>query len=140
MRAIAQGQTDADVFAGYGEMLVLGTNGIVGLAGVRAAFASALQRDAKNEVARYYDALADAQAGDSKRAIASWQGLAADLPEDLLMREAIGKQVADAASTAGSRRRRCPKASPPPRPRQAPMHPRPARPARPRPRSRRRRT
>jgi cytochrome c-type biogenesis protein CcmH len=99
-RAIAQGQTDADVFAGYGEMLVLGTNGIVGPP-ARAAFASALQRDAKNEVARYYDALADAQAGDSKRAIASWQGLAADLPEDSPMREAIGKQVADAASTAG---------------------------------------
>jgi cytochrome c-type biogenesis protein CcmH len=98
--AIAQGQTDPDVYAGYGEMLVLQTDGIVGPP-ARAAFASALQRDAKNEVARYYDALADAQAGESKRAIATWQALAADLPEDSPMRDAIGKQVADAASTAG---------------------------------------
>ena len=62
-RAIALGQTDADVYAGYGEMLVLGTDGIVGPP-ARAAFASALQRDAKNDVARYYTALADAQAGE----------------------------------------------------------------------------
>jgi cytochrome c-type biogenesis protein CcmH len=99
-RAIAQGQTDADVYAGYGEMLVLQTDGIVGPP-ARAAFASALQHDAKNDVARYYDALADAQSGESKRAIATWLALVADLPEDSPMREAIGKQVADAASTAG---------------------------------------
>jgi cytochrome c-type biogenesis protein CcmH len=99
-RAIAQGQTDADVFAGYGEMLVLGTDGIVGPP-ARAAFASALQRDGKNDVARYYTALADAQAGESRRAIAGWQALAADIPDDSPMREAIGRQVADAASTAG---------------------------------------
>jgi cytochrome c-type biogenesis protein CcmH len=83
--AIAQGQTNPDVYAGYGEMLVLQTDGIVGPP-ARAAFASALQRDAKNEVARYYDALADAQSGESKRAIATWQALAADLPEDSPMR------------------------------------------------------
>jgi cytochrome c-type biogenesis protein CcmH len=99
-RAIAQGQTDADVFAGYGEMLVLGTDGIVGPP-ARAAFASALQHDGKNDVARYYTALADAQAGESRRAIAGWQALAADIPDDSPMREAIGRQVADAASTAG---------------------------------------
>jgi cytochrome c-type biogenesis protein CcmH len=98
--AIAQGQTDADVFAGYGEMLVLGTDGIVGPP-ARAAFTSALQRDGKNDVARYYTALADAQAGESRRAIAGWQALAADIPDDSPMREAIGRQVADAASTAG---------------------------------------
>jgi cytochrome c-type biogenesis protein CcmH len=98
--AIAQGQTDAAVFAAYGEMLVLGTDGIVGPP-ARAAFASALQRDAKNEVARYYDALADAQSGESKRAIATWLALAADLPDDSPMREAVARQVANAASAAG---------------------------------------
>ena len=99
-RAIALGQTDADVYAGYGEMLVLGTDGIVGPP-ARAAFASALQRDAKNDVARYYTALADAQAGESRRAIAAWQALAADIPEDLPMRDALGQRIADAASAAG---------------------------------------
>ena len=98
--AIALGQTDADVYAGYGEMLALGTDGIVGPP-ARAAFESALQRDAKNDVARYYVALADAQAGESRRAIAAWQALAADIPEDSPMREAIGQRIADAATAAG---------------------------------------
>ncbi len=98
--AIALGQTDADVYAGYGEMLVLGTDGIVGPP-ARAAFASALQRDPKNDVARYYAALADAQAGESRHAIAAWQALAADIPEDSPMREAIGQRIADAATAAG---------------------------------------
>jgi len=98
--AIALGQTDAEVYAGYGEMLVLGTDGIVGPP-ARAAFGAALQRDPKNDVARYYAALADAQAGESRRAIAAWQGLAADIPEDSPMREAIGQRIADAASAAG---------------------------------------
>jgi cytochrome c-type biogenesis protein CcmH len=98
--AIEQGLTDADVFAGYGEMLALATDGIVGPP-ARAAFASALQRDPKNDVARYYTALADAQAGESRRAITAWQALAADIPDDSPMREAIGRQIADAASAAG---------------------------------------
>jgi len=98
--AIALGQTAAEVFGGYGEMLVLAADGIVGPP-ARAAFASALQRDAKNDVARYYLALADAQAGESQRAIAAWQALAADLPDASPMREAIGRRVADAASAAG---------------------------------------
>jgi cytochrome c-type biogenesis protein CcmH len=99
-QAIALGRNDAAVLAGYGEMLVLGTDGIVGPP-ARAAFASALQRDAKNPIARYYLALADAQAGLPKRAIATWQGVAGDLPNDSPMREAIGRQVADAARAAG---------------------------------------
>ncbi len=98
--AMALGQDGPDVQAGYGEMLVLAASGIVGPP-ARAAFAAALQQDAKNEVARYYVAAADAQAGESKQAIAGWQALAADLPEDSPMREAIGQQVADAASAAG---------------------------------------
>ncbi len=98
--AIALGQNDPDVQAAYGEMLVLAASGIVGPP-ARTAFASALQQDAKNPVARYYIALADAQAGQSKTAIAGWQALATDLPEDSPMRPAIGKQIADAATTAG---------------------------------------
>jgi len=97
---IALGQADADVFAGYGEMLVLGADGIVGPP-ARAAFASALQKDAKEDVARYYLALADAQAGESRRAIEAWLALAADIPDDSPMREALGRQVADAAHAAG---------------------------------------
>ena len=98
--AIDLGQNGPDVLAGYGEMLVLAADGIVSPA-AHAAFTAALAADPKNEVARYYLALADAQAGEDKRAIDRWLALAADLPEDLPMREAIARGVADAAKDGG---------------------------------------
>jgi len=110
-RAITLGQNDPDVQAAYGEMLVLAASGIVGPP-ARAAFASALRQDVKNPVARYYIALEDAQAGQSKRAIAGWQALAADLPEDSPMRQAIGQQIADAATAAGIAEPPLPKGQP----------------------------
>jgi cytochrome c-type biogenesis protein CcmH len=99
-RAIALGNNDPEVLGGYGEMLVLAADGIVGPP-ARTAFVSVLQRDPKNPIARYYLALADAQAGEPRRAITAWQALAADLPDDSPMRDAIGRRVADAAATAG---------------------------------------
>jgi cytochrome c-type biogenesis protein CcmH len=99
-RAMALGNNDPEVLGGYGEMLVLAADGIVGPP-ARTAFVSVLQRDSKNPIARYYLALADAQAGEPRRAITAWQVLAADLPEGSPMRDAIGRQVARAASTAG---------------------------------------
>jgi cytochrome c-type biogenesis protein CcmH len=110
--AIALGRNDADTLAAYGEMQVMAADGIVGPP-ARATFDAALQRDARNDVARYYTALADAQGGDSKGAIAAWQTLAADLPEDSPMREAIGRRVADAASSAGIAAPPLPKGQPP---------------------------
>lgn len=98
--AIALGQTEAPVLAGFGEMQVLAADGIVGPP-ARKAFEAALQRDAKNEIARYYVALAEAQAGESRQAIDIWLGVAADLEEDSPMREAIGRRIADAATAAG---------------------------------------
>jgi cytochrome c-type biogenesis protein CcmH len=99
-RVIALGNSDPEVLGGYGEMLVLAADGIVGPP-ARTTFVSVLQRDSKNPVARYYLALADAQAGEPRRAITAWQALAADLPGGSPMRDAIGRQVARAASTAG---------------------------------------
>jgi cytochrome c-type biogenesis protein CcmH len=49
-------------------------------------------------VARYYLALADGQAGDLQKAIDGWQALAADIPQDSPMREAIARHVAEAAA------------------------------------------
>lgn len=98
--AIELGQKGPDVLAGYGEMLVLNANGIVPPA-AHTAFTQALQADPKNEVARYYLAVADAQAGEEKQAIDRWLALAADLPEDSPMREAITRGVAEAAKDSG---------------------------------------
>ncbi len=98
--AISLGRTSPDVYAGLGEMLVLSMGGIVAPA-AHDAFAKALAADPQNDVARYYLALADAQAGEEKRAIDGWMSLAADLPEDSPMREQIANGIQQAAKDGG---------------------------------------
>jgi cytochrome c-type biogenesis protein CcmH len=99
-RAIDLGQKAAAVYAGYGEMQVMLTNGIVSPT-AHDAFAAALAADQTNGVARYYLALADSQSGEERRAIGAWLELAAGLPEGSPMRDEIGRRVADAAKSAG---------------------------------------
>ncbi len=110
--AIDLGDTSADVFAGFGEMLVMASQGIVDPE-ARKAFTSALKSDSANDVARYYLGLADAQAGDVRKAIAAWLALAADVPEDSPMREAIARGIADAARSGGIEAPPLPKGQPP---------------------------
>ena len=98
--AIKLGQAGPDVMSAFGEMQVLAADGIVGPP-ARDAFAAALKQDKTDVVARYYLALADAQAGESRRAIEGWLGVAADLPEQSPMRDAIQRRIADAAADAG---------------------------------------
>ena len=98
--AVGLGQTGPEVMAGYGEMQVLAAGGIVPPA-AHAAFVAVLAADPKNEVARYYLAVADAQAGEDKRAIDRWLALAADLPDDSPMRDSIARGVAEAAKDIG---------------------------------------
>ncbi len=99
-RAIDLGQADADTMAAYGEMLTLGGGGAIGPA-AEAAFAAALAKDPKHEVARFYAASIAAQQGDSPKAIALLQALAADLPANARARADIGKRMADIAKAAG---------------------------------------
>jgi len=98
--AIDLGQNGGDVLAGYGEMLVMAADGIVSPA-ARETFVAARSADAGNGVARYYLALADGQAGDEHKAVAAWLELAAGLPDDSPMREAIAGRIADAAKNGG---------------------------------------
>jgi cytochrome c-type biogenesis protein CcmH len=98
--AIDLGLKDADVLAGYGEMQVMASDGIVSPA-AHDTFAAALAADGGNGVARYYLALADSQAGEEHKAVAAWLELAAGLPEDSTMREAIANRIADAAKNGG---------------------------------------
>jgi cytochrome c-type biogenesis protein CcmH len=113
--ALDLGQKAPDVFAGYGEMQVLEADGIVS-PGAHDAFTQALAADPKNEVARYYLALADEQAGEEKRAIDRWLALAADIPDDSPMREAIARGVAEAARQGGMTAPALPKGTAPPQP------------------------
>ena len=112
-RAISLGRTSPAVYAGLGEMLVLSMGGIVAPA-AHDAFAKALAEDPKNEVARYYLALADAQAGEEQRAIDSWMSLAASMPEDSPMREQIANGIQQAAREGGIAAPTMPKGMPAP--------------------------
>ncbi len=111
-QAISLGEKAPEVFAAYGEMLVLQADGIVSPA-AHDTFNEALAADPKNDVARYYLALADEQAGDEQRAIERWLALAADIPDNSPMREAIARGVAEAAKAGGLTAPALPKGTPP---------------------------
>lgn len=98
--AISLGQTGPDVMASYGEMLVLAEQGIVPPV-AKQVFTKVLAGDPKNDVARYYLALAAAQSGEPKKAIQGWLSLAADVPQDSPMRKEIARQIEAAAKTNG---------------------------------------
>ncbi len=96
---IALGETGADVYAGYGEMLVLGSEGVVTPA-AREAFANAVKADASNGIARFYLALVDAQAGRGQPAIDAWVKLAGDTADEE-MRTEIARRIAETAKLTG---------------------------------------
>ena len=98
--AIDLGQTSADTLSAYGEMLTLAARGTV-VPAARAAFAAALAKDPTLATARYYMALATGQDGDSGKAIAMLQALAADLPANAPERADIANRISEAAKAAG---------------------------------------
>jgi cytochrome c-type biogenesis protein CcmH len=89
-----------DVAASFGEMMIMAAEGIVTPA-ARDALNTALVRDPKNAMARYYLALGEAQAGNAQAAIDGWQKLAADTPPDSPARPELAARIADAAHAAG---------------------------------------
>jgi cytochrome c-type biogenesis protein CcmH len=99
-RAIDLGLANGEVLAGYGEMQVMAAAGIVSPA-ARDTFVAALAADGSSGVARYYLALADAQGGDTQKALDAWVELASGLPEDSPMRDAIAGRIAEAAKSGG---------------------------------------
>jgi len=98
-RAIDLGRKTPSAYDGLGEMLVLGSDGIV-LPPAKDAFQQALRVEPKNPIARFYLALADSQAGEARKAVDAWVSLAADMPADDQMREEIARRI-DAASRSG---------------------------------------
>jgi cytochrome c-type biogenesis protein CcmH len=98
--AVDLGAKGPDVLSGYGEMLVMQAQGIVTPA-AHDAFAAVLKDDPKNDVSRYYLALAAGQAGEADKAIAMLQSLLADIPEDSPMRPEIARRIGEAAKAAG---------------------------------------
>jgi cytochrome c-type biogenesis protein CcmH len=101
----------AEVYSGYGEMLVMAADGIVSPT-ARSAFMSALAAEPKNEVSRYYISLADAQAGEVELAISGWLALAADVPENSPIHEEIARRIPEAAQSRGIKAPPLPKGLP----------------------------
>jgi len=89
-----------DVAAAYAEMLVTAADGVV-TAAAREALEMAIARDAKNPSARYYLALAEAQAGNVKEAIDAWQALLAEAPADAPWAQMVRQRIEDTAKGAG---------------------------------------
>jgi cytochrome c-type biogenesis protein CcmH len=96
---IALGTVGPEIYAGYGEMLVLGSEGVVTPA-AREAFGNAVKADAANAVARFYLALADAQAGHGQQAIDAWLKLAGETSDED-MRGEIARRITETAKLSG---------------------------------------
>jgi cytochrome c-type biogenesis protein CcmH len=90
----------ADIGAAYGEVQTLAADGIVTPA-AEAVFKKVLAQDPGSGIARYYLALADAQAGRTDAAIAAWQKLASESPENAPIRAEIKDRIDEAATAAG---------------------------------------
>jgi cytochrome c-type biogenesis protein CcmH len=90
----------ADIAGAYGEMLVLVAGGKV-TTQARVQLEAAVALDPHDSVARYYLALAQSQAGNTKAAIKAWLAVAADEPADSEIRAQIALHVADDAQAAG---------------------------------------
>ena len=104
-KAFAQGiahskKPDADLFAAYGEALVIGANGAV-TAEAQKSFSDALAQDQKNKVARYYLGLAQMQRGNMDAAQSLWQNLVADLAADDPMRPILVDRLAQLRAQSG---------------------------------------
>ena len=84
---------DADLYNAYGEALVFAARGRFSPE-ARRAFAMALKLAPGNPMSRFYLAMAAAQDGDNKKAVAELNRLLADLPPDFAGRKAIERQIA----------------------------------------------
>lgn len=98
--ALALTHQRPDVVAAYGEMLVMAADGMV-TPSARDAFVATLAQDGKSAVARYYLALAEAQAGNTQVALDGWQRLLADSPYDAPWVPVVKQRIAETAKAAG---------------------------------------
>jgi cytochrome c-type biogenesis protein CcmH len=99
-RAMALTGDRAEAAAGYGEMLVLSSDGIVTPA-ARQAFEKAVAKEPSNAPARYYLALAAQQSGRPAEAIEAWRKLEAEAPPDAPWRETLRQKIEQTAREAG---------------------------------------
>ncbi len=91
---------DAGISAALGEALINADGGAVGEE-AKTLFQSIPQDSESQPEARYYLALASAQAGDMKTALRGWQSLLSDSPADAPWIEPTRQRIASAAQAMG---------------------------------------
>ena len=94
-----QGKDDADLNAAYGQTLVAASGQVDDNA--VAAFEAALKLDAKNAPAQYYLGQAKAERGDRQGALAAWQTLIAQVPENSPLHQALVDRIAALTAQSG---------------------------------------
>jgi cytochrome c-type biogenesis protein CcmH len=99
-KAIAHGATGAEVQANYGTALVAAAGGRV-VPPAAAAFTAALAADPGNRVARLFQGLGHAQAGQWDLALAQWLALEKDVPPDAPLRPLLAGKIDEAARQLG---------------------------------------
>ncbi len=97
-QAIEHGATDAAIHSAYGEALTMAADGEV-TAPARRAFEDALLADPYETRARYYVALAQAQAGRLQQALDLWVKLEADAPADAPWLSGVTARIEQTAKT-----------------------------------------
>jgi cytochrome c-type biogenesis protein CcmH len=98
--AVALAPQRSDFLSALGEAETFAADGVV-TPKAAGDFQKSLARDPTDGVARYYLALADAQAGKTDAAIAAWQKMAAEAPADAPVRAELQRRIAETAKEAG---------------------------------------
>jgi len=98
--ALALTPGSAELAAAQGEALVFANRRVVGAA-AKALFARALEADPRDVRARFYLALAKAQAGDRDGALRDWLALEAETPPEAAWRTQLARFIETTAGEAG---------------------------------------
>ncbi|WP_158047689.1 c-type cytochrome biogenesis protein CcmI [Skermanella pratensis] len=96
---VSQGK-DTGILSSYAEAMTAANQGMVPEEAVR-TFDAVLQADPRDARARYYLALARAQAGDLRGALDRWVALAAESPADAPWLATVRQRISDTASQLG---------------------------------------
>ena len=96
-RALQLAPLDGEIQSYLGEALVFEARGTV-TEKARAAFQATFSADRNNPAARYYLALADAQAGKLRKALDAWLALASDTPGDAPWLPALRRRLETTAA------------------------------------------
>ena len=99
-KAIDLGSNDAETWSQLGESLVMANDGGV-VMDAQKAFKTALAQDKNEPRARFYMALAEAQIGEVKKAVAVWRDLEKTAPPDAPWLSMVKENIAFYAKQSG---------------------------------------